>query len=150
MSQPPPAVRRYVAALTTAALAATALAVARMPAPDRDAVLLAGVLAVCLAAAWLFPLHFAYKTKLYVDTAVVFAAVLLLDPGLALPLAGLGTLAAHLLRPASRVPLQLAFNTAQEVLQVGAGSLVLVAAGWDCLAPAFDRPTSLLAVGASA
>jgi hypothetical protein len=60
-----------------------------------------------MAVAMLFPLHVGFKTKLALDTAVVFAAILLFDPAIAMLVAASGTwsptssAANHHIRPSS-------------------------------------------------
>lgn len=89
-----------------------------------------------------FPLHFALKTKLTLDTTVLFAAILLFDPASAMVLAGSGTLLAHII--GRRGWLQASFNSAQAVLKVGAGALLLAGGGWDVVQLAFDHPAQWL------
>jgi hypothetical protein len=70
-----------------------------------------------------FPLHFALQTKLTLDTTVLFAAILLFDPASAMALAGIGTLLAQTIGRGGWV--QTPFNSAQAVLKVGVGALLL-------------------------
>ena len=94
--------------------------------------------------AQLFPLHVAAKTKLYLDTAVLVAAVVLFEPGVALLLMGAGTALAHVAR---REPWdQTLFNTAQVVLLAAAGSALLTATGWRGDQSTLDHPQWMLFV----
>src|SRR3954453_2638278 len=90
---------------------------------------LALVLAALMVLTHLFPLHFTHQTKLTLDTAVIFASVLVFEPGLAMLLVGGGSLLAFRVRRASWV--ETAFNTAQAMLQAGTAGLLLAASGWD-------------------
>ena len=138
-----PAERAYVAALVMAAAAAVAVALGRSAPPTRDGLALAVAFAAAMALAARFPVHFAFRTKLSVNTAVTVAAILVLDPALALPALGAGALVGEgLRRPFDGV--QALFNTAQAVLSATTGALLLGVAGWDPARPAFDRPAALL------
>ena len=142
-----PAANRYLIAIVLAALATAVVALSHASAPNNSARI---VLAVSLAAAGmlaqLFPLHFAEKTKLYLDTAVLVAAVILFEPGIALLLMGAGSMLAHVAR---REPWdQTLFNTAQVVLLAAGGSALLIAAGWRGDQPALDHPQWVLFVAA--
>lgn len=89
-----------------------------------------------------FPLHFALRTKLTLDTTVLFAAILLFDPASAMALAGSGTLLAQTIGRGGWV--QTPFNSAQAMLKVGAGALLLAGGGWNVEQLAFDHPERLL------
>src|SRR5688572_25101096 len=65
-----------------------------------EELLLAVILGALVSAAYRFPLPVTFGSAIVLDTSVVIAAVLLLDPRLAILATGLGTLAAHMLRPA--------------------------------------------------
>ena len=113
----------YGAALTLAALAMAVglLLPVRVPGA-REAVLAIGCGALA-AVAWLHPIPLAFKRKLFLDTIVLVAAVLLLPPGLATLAIGAGTLLAHVLRRQDRA--EATFNAAQSMLQAGALGLIL-------------------------
>ena len=68
-----------------------------------------------MIVAWLFPLPFAYQTKLYLDTSVIIASIMLFDPGVAILVAATGTIVAHALR--RRTAAESIFNAAQTALQ---------------------------------
>src|SRR5262249_34518617 len=123
-----PAARYYLVAIVLAALVTAIVALSQVSAPHTQRIVLAVSLAAAAMLAQLFPLHVAAKTKLYLDTAVLVAAVVLFGPGMALLLMGAGTALAHFAR---REPGdQTLFNTAQVVLIAAGGSALLTAAGW--------------------
>jgi diguanylate cyclase (GGDEF)-like protein len=94
--------------------------------------------------AWIFPLPFAFQTKLYLDTSVIIASILLFDPGVAILIAAGGTLVAHALR--RRTPSESIFNAAQTALQAGIGGLVLALGGWLPQAFRFERSIDVVAI----
>src|SRR5881227_2323042 len=86
------------------------------PSADRLAV---AIVLVCLAtAAQLRPVHLTQKTKVTVEDAATFAAALLLDPGLAILVAGGSTLLAGLRGRMSWY--NRAFNVSAVVIDTGA------------------------------
>ena len=139
----------YIAGLALAALGGTLGALIRGGLPNRDDALLALAFAGLVTAAWLFPLHLSFKTKLYLDAGVILAAVLCLEPGLAMLVTGAGAGLAQAIRPASRDLPQALFNAAQTTVQTAAGALIVAAAGWTQGIP-FDHPSQLLPVAAAA
>lgn len=136
----------YIAALAGLALSLTLASGAGGAGQPGHGLLLALVFAGCMTLAWLFPLHFAFKTKLYVDTAVVVAAVLLFEPSVAMVIAGGGTFLAHALQGSGRDWPQAIFNAALATILAAFGGLVLAAAGWDPGDPSFSDPWPLLAI----
>jgi diguanylate cyclase (GGDEF)-like protein/PAS domain S-box-containing protein len=125
MSDLPLTGQRFFVALTLSMVGLTVLLVASAAAPDRDTLTTAGVLTVLLAVAWLYPLPIAFKRRLYFDTSVLIAAIILLPTGYAMAAAGFGTLLAHLVRRQGWV--EAAFNAALMMAQAAVGGLVLVA-----------------------
>jgi signal transduction histidine kinase len=123
--------RLYIAALVGLALAALALTWSRTTRIAPGEILLAAGLAGIMALAWLFPIPVATQTKFYVDIAVIVAAALLLQPGLAMAAVGSGTLLAHGLRRDARDGAQALFNASQVMLLAFVVSLLLVAGGWN-------------------
>ncbi|MEA2596839.1 MAG: hypothetical protein QOF01_3308 [Thermomicrobiales bacterium] len=95
--------------------------------------------------AWLFPLHFATQTKLYLDTSVIFASVMLFDPGIAILITATGTALAHVLR--RRTPTESIFNASQTALQAAVGGLVLGLGNWSPDAFAFERGVDVISIG---
>jgi diguanylate cyclase (GGDEF)-like protein/PAS domain S-box-containing protein len=93
--------------------------------PDRATLAQVAVGVALLTAAWLYPLSQSFKRWIYLDTSVLIAAIVLLPPGLAMVVAGAGTLLAHLIRRQDWV--QSVFNAAQMMAQAAVGGLILVA-----------------------
>ncbi len=75
------------------------------------------------------PVHFAFRTRLGLDTIVTFAAALLFDPGTAMLVAGLGAILADVFSRRSWD--ETLFNASQIALQAGFGGLILAVAGWN-------------------
>src|SRR5215212_6705395 len=82
----------YIGALLGLAVGLTFVALNSGTLPRPADIVVMVVAAGCTALAWLFPIHFASKTKLYADMAVMIAAVLLLPPAFAVVAVGSGTL----------------------------------------------------------
>jgi diguanylate cyclase (GGDEF)-like protein len=125
MTKLPWPARLYFAALTLLALG---LAIGILPAtgtlrPGTWAVAIA--CAGLMAIAWLYPLSLSFKRRLYLDTSVLVALILLLPPGVAMVVAGAGTILAHAIRREDWV--QATFNTAQIMVQAATGALILEA-----------------------
>jgi HD-GYP domain-containing protein (c-di-GMP phosphodiesterase class II) len=134
----------YIALLVAAALALLGALLGQINSLNLRDATLALTLAGLMTAAHLCPIQFSYRTKLTLDTAVIFASVLLFQPGLAMLVVGGGTLLAHALQ---RQPLvDSAFNTAQTLLQAGVGGLLLLAAGWEFGAVQLDHATLIVTV----
>ncbi len=144
MSQVRPLTATYIAILLCLALGLTGVVFLSGPAPRTIDGLVMLAAAACMAVAWLFPIHFAARTKLYVDTAVTTAAVLLLPPACAAAAVGIGTLLAHGIRAESRDWAQAIFNTAQTMLVTLTAALLLASAGWRPIESSFDTPWPLL------
>src|SRR6188508_1477365 len=102
MSELGRATRLYIGVLLAVSLAALALSVVWMTPVSTSEIVQSCLFAGAIALAWLFPVPIAARTKFYVDTAVIAAAVLLLQPALAILAVGTGTLVAHGLRRADR------------------------------------------------
>lgn len=142
----PPA-RRYIAALTGAALAVTLFALSQSGAPSWEQAVLTVALGTLAAVAWLFPLPISFKTRLYLDTSVVVAAILTLEPGPAIVVAGAGAAVAHRIRRADAA--ETVFNTAQAMLQAAAGSAILALGGWELGRHDFGDPLLALLIAAA-
>lgn len=140
--------RLYWAAIILAALGLFGLLLVSTSRRGDHGVVLALAFTALLVLAHRFPLHVAPQTKLTLDTAVLFAAVLLFDPLGAVALAGLGTLLAQGI--GRRGWLAALFNSAQAMLRVGAGALPLAAVGWDVARLSFTQPEQLLGLAAAA
>ncbi|HEY7035031.1 MAG TPA: bifunctional diguanylate cyclase/phosphodiesterase [Thermomicrobiales bacterium] len=140
----------YVAALVCSAALFGARDLARLPPMPQARLGLAVAMVGFMVVAWLFPLPFAFQTKVYLDTGVVFASILLFDPGVALAAAALGTAIAHALR--RRTPAESVFNAAQIALQAAIGGWILGLGGWSTDAVRVARPrdaAAVLAAGAA-
>ena len=142
-----PAAKLYLAAVTVTALGAALVALGHAAAPGPARLALALALAGAMTLAGLCPLPVVAKAKLALDTAVLGAAVLLLEPALAMPVAAAGTVLAHVIR---RQPWdQTLFNVAQVVVVTGATSGLLITIGWRADHLRLDRPDSLLVAAAA-
>src|SRR5690348_15316587 len=143
-----PAAKTFLGAMALAAVASIVVALAWSGPPAADRLSLALVLAGGIVLAGLAPLPFVDRTKLYLDTAVLLAAVLLLDPPSAMLVAAAGTLLGQAVR---RQPQdQAVFNAAQATLQAATGVALLAAAGWRADRFALNQPQALLLVLAAA
>jgi diguanylate cyclase (GGDEF)-like protein len=143
-----PAAKVYLVSLCFAALAALLVALVGAPVPTPNDMLLALGLGVAGVVAALFPLTFGSRIKVRLSTSVMFAAVLLLNPALAMLVAGCGILVSDVLRRQQGD--EIAFNTAQFVLQTAAGSAVLILAGWPGGSLQFSHPGWLAAAALAA
>lgn len=113
-----------------------------------ERVLLAVAFTGLMTLAYVFPLHFAFKTKLTLDTSVIFASVLLFEPGMAMLVTGAGTILGQTIR---REPwVQSLFNGSQTILQAGAGGLLLVLVGWEHQTLRFNQPDQVVMVATAA
>jgi diguanylate cyclase (GGDEF)-like protein len=113
----------YVAALLCTSTLLGLHFLSHLHATESTRVGLAVALAGSMIVAWLFPMPFAFQTKVYLDTSVIVASMLLFEPGVAIVVVAGGTAVAHALR--RRTPAESMFNTAQTALQTAAGGLIL-------------------------
>ncbi len=112
----------YILATATVALAVAVAAAldGNEPAGGRELYYMAA-LAALVAAASHFPLHIGPRAQIYMDTAPVIAAVILLPPPLALATCALGKIAAN---SWSRTPVfQALFNVSTMAVQAGLASM---------------------------
>ncbi len=123
MSEIRASTRYYLAALATMTAAVTVAALLRSSTPDLRECLLAVAFCGLQVLAVSFPIELGAQQKLSLHSAVIFAAVLLFDPGIAVLIAGVGSLIGQVLRrqPGSQV----LFNTSQTTLQAGLAGLLL-------------------------
>jgi diguanylate cyclase (GGDEF)-like protein len=121
---------------------ASAQVIADRPRPE-DAPL-ALVFAGGMILALLFPLSFAPKRRLTLDTAVLTGAVLLFEPSVAILIAVVGQLLANVWRREEWE--QAVFNASQLGLQAAAGSWIAIALGWQVGTSGLDGPWPLLVV----
>lgn len=130
----------------TLAVAAAGATVTSMP--GGRVIALALLFFALQVVATLFPLDIAPKQKLSLYTSVVIVAVLLIEPLIALLVAGGGTLLAQAVRrqPSTAI----VFNASQTALQAGVAGMAVSMSGWDYQDIRFDRvssaPTVLIAV----
>lgn len=134
----------YIVMLALFALGLTVFTLARAGLPDPERTMLTVTLAVLTTLAYLFPLHFARKTKVTLATSTTLAAVLLLEPGIAMLVIGASRLTASVIR--RRESSEIVFNFSQATLQAGVGGLILAAAGWNTEAAGWDHPVRVLAI----
>jgi diguanylate cyclase (GGDEF)-like protein/PAS domain S-box-containing protein len=97
--------------------------------PETSQLPLAALITACMTLAWLYSLPVGFKTHFYLDTAVLIAAVLLFEPGTAIVIVGLGTLAAQRVR--RRFWDESLFNTAQAMIQAAVAALTMAVAGYE-------------------
>lgn len=138
----------YIFALVLSAVGMTISALAYAATPEWERALLAVVLMGFAIAANLYPLQFGPKTKVTLDTAVVFSAVLLFDIGIAMLLAGTSSIVADVAR--RRPSDEILFNGSQLALQTGAGGLMLAGSGWNTHELLLDRPEQVLLLAVAA
>jgi signal transduction histidine kinase len=133
----------------TTALGAVALSVALVTLtqtglPDQRDTLLALLFVGLQITAVARPLPLARRQFLSLYTAVVFAAVLLFEPALAMLIAALGTLVAERLRHQPKP--QVLFNTIHVALQAGSAGLVVASASGAEDILRFQQPSAFAVV----
>jgi signal transduction histidine kinase len=142
MSELPLPAKLYAAVLTALSIGLT---VVLLVVPDSgDGLSLFGALAVsaCIAFAWLRPFPLSFKRKLFLDTSVLTLAILLFPAGMAMAIAGIGTLAAYATRRKDWT--EGVFNSAQMVAQAAAGSAVLAIGNYDRSLNDLNKPLTLV------
>lgn len=125
MSDLPLSAQRYIVALTAfmVGLMVVLMAWAWSAPPDWATLATVGVVIALLTVAWLYPLPLAFKRRLYLDTSVLIAAIILLPTGYAMAAAGIGTLLAHLIRRQDGI--QATFNALLILAQTAVGGVFL-------------------------
>jgi HD-GYP domain-containing protein (c-di-GMP phosphodiesterase class II) len=113
-----------------------------------DQVIQAVVLATMIAGARVFPVHLAPASKIFIDTAAIFAAVLLLPPAYALATATFGIVIGEALRRGH--PLQFTFGVAETVVGVAAAALLYYVLQPDGFGSGSSAAIDLLAIGLAA
>ena len=122
-------IRAYIAGLGVVALSLALFFLAMSPVPSRTDFAISCVFVVFVTIAFRYPIHFDVKSSVMLDTGVIFASVLLFEPGHAMVIVLLGALAGNLSR---RFEIEeLTFNISQSTLQAGAAGMVLSAIGWN-------------------
>lgn len=146
----PLAAKLYISIVTVTAVLLTTLFIAMQSAPSGEHIALAVVLCAFEFLAGYFPIRYGRNTKIYINlhTSVVFASVLVLPPGLALIVAGLGTLLAHITR--HRQADESVFNTGHSIVQTAIAGGILAAGGWNFDALSIERPDLLALLLAAA
>ncbi len=124
-----PASKLYISLLALVALGLGSVAVSRFEGLTTQRALLALAFAVLMVVVLLFHVPFAHRTKMTLDTCVIFATILLFPPAVGMLIAVAGTLLAAALR--RRLPVAVLFNASQRALQAGAGGVLLLMVGWD-------------------
>jgi putative nucleotidyltransferase with HDIG domain len=137
--------RIYVASVITAGVLALG-AGGFVLRPMGDDLPIAAVLLVLATVAQLRPVHLTQKTKVTVEDAATFAAALLLDPALAMLVAG-GSTAIAALRGRKTSWYNRAFNSAAVVIDTGAAAVTFtaLAGGAD---PSFSTLPAIVAAAA--
>ncbi len=126
--------RLYITGLVLVAATVMLVALSQSVPPPQERALLAIVFALLQALAIYSSLSYGAQTRLSLHTSVIFAAVLLFPPGLAMLTIGCGTVLGYFLGLEAWEPM--AFNTAQTSLQAGVAGSLLATAGWS-----FERLT---------
>lgn len=147
MDQMPPlrhATRGYIAGLVTLVVIALVIWLPETHPLGIQHSLLALATSGTIAATLLFPLPFAWKTRLHLDTTVILAATLIFEPAVAVVIVASGSALAQAIRRERWA--QAVFNGAQRSLQAVASSGILLLAGWDPIAPTFNRVETLVSV----
>lgn len=123
MSEIRASTRYYLAALAAVTAGVTALALLQSSPPDLHDASLAIAFCGLQVLAVSFPLDLGTQQKFSLHTTVIFAAILLFDPGMALLIAGIGSIIGQTLRRQPGV--QVLFNSCQTALQAGSSGLLL-------------------------
>jgi signal transduction histidine kinase len=134
--------------VTILAASAALLALVRIEYANAGEIATAVVLAGLITLAWLYPLPLTDGTDVRLDLSLLLAAVLLLDPALALLLTAGGTAAAQFLR--GKESAEALFITARAVLPVGAAVFVLAVAGWDSAQLGLEGQSAAVTIGFTA
>lgn len=125
-------VRLYIAAVALSVLALMTYTVSFHAPLTTAELVIALIFVLFVAVVNIFPLEVAHKHRLSLDTSVIFAAVLLFDPLVAMIIAGVGSFLGDIVRNRLREwHHEIGFNTSQAMLQAGLAALVLASTGWD-------------------
>jgi signal transduction histidine kinase len=115
--------RAYLVVLTAITAGVAVVAMLQTSRPAVSNVIMAMIFCGLQALALSFPIQLAPQQRFSLHTSVVFAAVLLFDPGTAMLIAGIGTLIAEVVR--HQPSEQVLFNVSQTALQAGLAGLLL-------------------------
>ena len=111
---------------------------------DSSTLGVAVALSAMLALSYRFQLQFGFKTLVALDTSVIFAAVLLFEPGTATLIVLVGVLIGQVSRRFDFI--EYLFNVAQVLLQVGLAAIVLEASGWSYGQVRFEGASAIVAL----
>jgi diguanylate cyclase (GGDEF)-like protein/PAS domain S-box-containing protein len=138
-----PQTKAYIAVVAATATAGLAVSLAVAPRPDPETAALAAAFAGLMTLAFLCPLPFAFRTKVYLDSAAVVGAILTFEPGLAALIAATGALLGHALR--REYVEQGIFNAGQLTIQTLIGAAILAGLGG---APGAHSPSQAQTIAA--
>ena len=138
-----PALRLYVGAVIAAGPVAFVAAFAAARSPSEDALVLGAILLVIATAAQFFPLHLSMKVKVTAEDTATYAGALLLDPFLAMAVAGGAKLLGLRFRMMRMSWYSRAFNASTALLETGVAAMVFHTL--DAGAPSLARPAPLVA-----
>ncbi|MEX2236970.1 MAG: HD domain-containing phosphohydrolase [Dehalococcoidia bacterium] len=140
----------YIALVVVLAGTLSLLVVLAVPAGalSGDQVLQAAILGLMIAGARNFPIHLSPASKIFVDTAAIFAAILLLPAPWALATAGGGILVGEAMRRGH--PLQFVFGVAETVVEVAAAAMIYYLLQADGVGSGTAAEINLLAIGLAA
>jgi diguanylate cyclase (GGDEF)-like protein len=122
---------------------ALAIGLYAAPAPTPKIVLAVAGLTICAIIGIVRPLHFAYKAEVYLDSAILMLALLILEPGYALLVAAAAGAIANAIN--RRTPAEILFNAAQMTLITATGALVLHWFDWQPSSHTVPWPESVIA-----
>jgi HD-GYP domain-containing protein (c-di-GMP phosphodiesterase class II) len=137
-------IRAFILGLGLAAFGLMAGHIFTTPVPAESGIALAILLSAFIATAYHFPIHFDVKSSIILDTSIVYAAVLLFEPGVAMLIILVGALIGHMSRRFDSE--ELVFNVSQATLQAGIAGSVLMLSGWNYAEPAFNNIAALVAI----
>ena len=136
--------RTYLVALAATAAGVAVVAMLQTSQPSLSTTMMAIIFCGLQALAVGFPIQLAPQQRFSLHTSVIFAAVLLFDPGTAMLIAGIGTLIAEVVR---RQPgEQVLFNVSQTGLQAGLAGLLVTMVDQPEDIVTFDRLEAAIAV----
>ena len=138
-----PALRLYVGTVILVGSATVAVALALARPATRDELVLAAILLFVATIAQLFPLHLSVKVKVTAEDTATYGAALLLNPFVAIAVAGCAKLLGLRFRNTRTSWYNRAFNVATAVLETGAAAVVFLAL--DGGTPSLSRPMPLVA-----
>jgi len=142
MPELPLPAKLYAAILTVLTTGLTVALLAVQGGIDGQLLVEAIVAIAFIAFAWLRPFPLSFKRKLFLDNSVLMLVILLFPAGMAMAIAGIGTILAYARRQKDWT--EGVFNAAQMMLQAAAGSAVLAIGGYDRTLSDLNEPLALL------